>query len=87
MNFPPSGQAAPLEWWHHDSAAMSGSWAAMAELIGYSGSVVEADDTPPAKIADGMCQRGLGFDSKRMDRDRTPTGGPPENQSAIPKGG
>ena len=87
MTFPPSGQAAPLEWWHHDSAAMSGSWAAMAELIGYAGSVVEAADTPPATVTKGMCQRGLGFDSKRMDRDRTPTGGPPENQSAIPKGG
>jgi len=86
--FPPCGQPAPLEWWHHDNKAMAGSWAAMAEAIGYSGIVVRADDVPPERVQNGQAQGGLGFDPKKVERNSTPTTVPPENGArTIPDGG
>ena len=78
---------APLEWWHHDNKAMAGSWAEMAEAIGYSGVVVRADDAPPDTVANGQYEGGLGFDPKRVEKVRTPPTTAPENWSKIPDGG
>ena len=84
---PPCGAPAPLEWWHHDNKAMWGSWAEMAEAIGYSGTVVRADDAPPETVVNGQYSGGLGFDPKRVERVRTPPTMAPENWSKIPDGG
>lgn len=84
---PPCGAPAPLEWWHYDNKAMAGSWAEMAEAIGYSASVVRADDVPPATVVDGQYAGGLGFDPKKVDRVRTPPSSVPENWSKLPDGG
>lgn len=84
---PPFGASAPLEWWHHDSHAMAGSWASMAEQIGYSGVVIRADDIAPPAVVNGLSQGGLGFDPKKVDRVRKPSNAAPENWSDIPDGG
>lgn len=84
---PACGAPAPLEWWHYDSKAMTGSWADMAEAVGYSSAVVRADDNPPATIVDGQYTGGLGFDPRRVEKVRTPPSTAPENFSTIPKGG
>ena len=86
--FPPCGSPSPLEWWHHDSRAMSGSWAKMAEAIGYSSTVVRAESDPPLTVVNGQYEGGLGFNPKKVDRERTPSRTAPENSSDdIPDGG
>lgn len=85
--FPPCGSPSPLEWWHHDSRAMSGSWATMAEAIGYSSVVVRAESETPTVVVNGQYQGGLGFDPKKVAKERTPSAMAPENSSDIPDGG
>jgi len=84
---PPCGAPAPLEWWHHDNKAISGSWAEMAEAIGYSGTVVRTVDAPPETVVNGQYEGGLGFEPKRVDSVRTHPTTAPENLSRIPEGG
>ena len=85
---PSAGSPEPLEWWHHDNRTMDGKdWGSLAVDIGYSSEVVRGDDKPSATIANGMCQRALGFPAKRVEWKRDISKTPPENGSKIPEGG